>query len=299
MYAAPAAGPEMTRRRKPLPKAVEKGVLMASRRRCCLCVFLCGVDAIRKGQIAHLNHDPSDFRFENLVFLCLEHHDEYDGRTAESKGFTAGEVRAYRDRLYSENQSGGKWVVQRGAPLAEPAKAPRTEAQTEYEMVRTNHPEELTFTRDPWRFPLWQVANEPEFFAYKAGNRADGVCLIERVNIPDGRIVIACTEYAGNPGQSITNSVEELCFQVCERFEIPADRLVWLEHYDDEDWNKWRMVTFGTKPPHGVFGQPKWVDMTPEMWRGLRLKPRRKLRTAHTSFESNLVKLFSWPTEAL
>jgi hypothetical protein len=75
------------RRRKRLPTKVEKKVLIASTRRCCLCVFLDHRDGVRKGQIAHLNHNPNDHRFENLVWLCLEHHDDYDGRPSQSKGF--------------------------------------------------------------------------------------------------------------------------------------------------------------------------------------------------------------------
>ena len=42
---------------------------------------------------------------------------------------------------------------------------------SKYEIIRQRHPEKYDFTSEPWRFPLWQVANEPEFFAYKAGNR--------------------------------------------------------------------------------------------------------------------------------
>ena len=76
-----------------------------------------------------------------------------------------------------------------------------------------------------WRYPLWQVANEPDLFAYKARN-ADGVCVIERIDLPDGKIVVACIQIAGNPGRSITNCVEDVCFQVCNRFEIPPNRLV-------------------------------------------------------------------------
>lgn len=192
-----------------------------------------GRDEVRKGQIAHLNHDPSDSRFQNLVFLCFEHHDEYDSRTGQSKGFTAEEVREYRDRLYSRN--GALPTPAELTVLAHSTELSPLPETSEYDEVRNRFSKELKFTRNPWRYPLWQVANEPELFAYKAGNRADGVCLIERIDLPDGRIVISCIAVTGNPGNSITNCVEELCFQVCERFEIPAEKLVWLEHYDYYD----------------------------------------------------------------
>ncbi len=285
--------------RSQVPKSIETDVLLASCRRCCLCVFLDHRDEVRKGQVAHLNHDPNDCRFQNLVWLCLEHHDEYDWSTSQSKGLTSDEVRAYRNRLYARYDPEGR---RRGLDNTRPPETVELSPlppTSEYETLPTRFPDELGSTSAPWRFPLWQVANESEFFAYKAGNGADGVCLIERVDLPDGRIVIACIETAGNPGMSITNCVEELCFQVCERFEIPADRLVWLEHYDYDDKCEWSMVTFAQMPPHGPFGDPKWVEMTPISWRELRLKPKKKLTKWRRDYHSKLTKLFRWPAEAL
>jgi hypothetical protein len=229
----------------------------------------------------------------------LEHHDEYDGKTSQSKGITPGEVRAYRDQLYTQNDPQGKWKAQSDVQLVTSGDSSRTEPLSAYDTVRETFPDDLGFTTTPWHTPVWLVANQPEFFAYKAGNRCDGVCLVERINLPDGRIVIACIETAGNPGQSITNCVEELCFQVCERFKVPPDQLVWLEHYDFDRWDDWSMVTFEQKPPHGPFADPKWIDMTPALWRSLRLKPKRKLRSQSGDFHSKLTKLFPWPTEAL
>ncbi|TAM45591.1 MAG: hypothetical protein EPN55_07805 [Gammaproteobacteria bacterium] len=283
-------------KRKPVPKSVEKDVLIASRRRCCLCVFLYDRNEVCKGQIAHLNQNPSDFRFENLAWLCLEHHDEYDGTTSQSKGLTLDEVREYRDRLYARHNWDAKQSSPDDAQAVELQALPET---SEYETVRKNFAYELKFTLAPWRFPLWQVANRSEFFAYKAGNRADGICLIERIDLPDGRIVIACIEMAGNPGNSITNCVEELCFQVCERFDIPAERLVWLEHYDYDGRDEWDMVTFEQKPPRGPFASPEWTVMTPELWRELKLKPKKRITQWHGNYYSKLTKLFDWPTEAL
>lgn len=283
--------------RRPASKSIEKDVLTASRRRCCLCVFLVGRDEVRKGQIAHINRDRSDSRFENLVFLCLEHHDEYDGRTSQSKGFSGEEVRAYRDQLYRKNgEFPSASEIKAMAESAELAPLPET---TEYELVRRRFSDELNFTAASWRFPLWQVANQPDLFAYKAGNRSDGVCLIERIDLPDSRIVIACIEVAGNPGNSITNCVEELCFQVSERFEIPAERLVWLEHYDYYEDAEWSVVDFKRTPPDRPFEDPTWTRMTPEMWREMRLRPKKNLKHRHGQYESKITKLFHWPSEAI
>jgi hypothetical protein len=283
-------------RRKPIPKDVELNVLLASARRCCLCFYLCNRTDVRKGQLAHLNHRREDSTFENLVWLCLEHHDEFDSQTSQSKGLTEQELRAYRDQLYREiaARPGG-----RGYHEVRPSVELRSlGAGAEYEHLRTTFDKETRFTLQPWRFPLWQVANHPELFAYKA-RPVDGVCLIERIDLVDGRIVIACIAVEGNPGRSITNSVEDIAFQVCDRFEIPAERLVWLEHYDYDETNEWSLVTFGQLPPAGPFADPKWHEMTKERWRDLRLWPKKQLRRRRGQFDSKLRKLFHWPDDSL
>lgn len=86
--------------RKRTPQAIETEVLTKSRRRCCLCVFL-NVDCEEKpGQIAHIDHNPANSDFDNLVWLCLEHHDRYDSTTSQSKKISARELKEYRNRLY-------------------------------------------------------------------------------------------------------------------------------------------------------------------------------------------------------
>jgi hypothetical protein len=54
----------------------------------------------KKGQIAHVDHDPSNSDFENFAFLCMEHHDQYDSKTRQSKGLTQKELLTYRRHLY-------------------------------------------------------------------------------------------------------------------------------------------------------------------------------------------------------
>ena len=256
--------------RRPPTGFDEKRVLIASRRRCCVCVYLEGRNDRRRGQIAHLNRDRTDSRFENLVWLCLEHHDEYDGRPSQSKGFTPDEVRHYRERLYAENKS-------------------------PEQSHSSDNSQEAT-----WRYPLYQVANQPELFAYKAPGGMDGICLIERIDIPDGRIVVVCIEVSGNPGQSITNSVEHICSQVCRRFAISPDKLVWLEYYDHPRMGKWMAVKFGGWSVDGrFFEHPVWEPMTPNMWRDLRLRPKKRLTREGLSYISPVKKLFPWPAEAI
>jgi len=85
--------------RKKIPDDVVAGVLETSRRRCCICVALQDDISEKKGQIAHLDRDPSNNDPDNLVFLCLEHHDQYDSRPSQSKGFAPEEVQHYRAAL--------------------------------------------------------------------------------------------------------------------------------------------------------------------------------------------------------
>ncbi|MEJ2555179.1 MAG: hypothetical protein P8186_02885 [Anaerolineae bacterium] len=89
----------MTNRRN-VPKAVETEVLIRCARRCCICYGLNGDSEEKKGQVAHLDRDPSNNNIDNLVYLCLDHHDQYDSKTSQSKGLTTGEVGEYRAQLY-------------------------------------------------------------------------------------------------------------------------------------------------------------------------------------------------------
>lgn len=75
-------------------------VLVKSARRCCLCFGLNGDFSEKKGQVAHIDHDPANHSERNLAFLCLEHHDTYDSSTSQSKGFTKEEVTFYRGKLF-------------------------------------------------------------------------------------------------------------------------------------------------------------------------------------------------------
>lgn len=285
------------KRRDAVPKAMETQVLTASRRRCCVCVYMLGRDEVRRGQVAHLNRKHSDARFLNLVWLCLEHHDEYDTRTSQSKGLTTGEVREYRDRLYkSHGYSPPVGIAAEQTMAIKPTFASLPHV-SDYAILREANQRYVWARDERWRFPLWLVANRLDLFAYKARNRCDGVCLIERIDLPDGRIVIACIEPAGNPGQSITNSIETICFQVCERFDIPARRVVWLEHYDYMEG--WMLVQFEKTPPDHLFENPTWDVVTPEMWQDMGLQPKKTIPKRNGELGSKLRKTFPWPSDAL
>jgi hypothetical protein len=85
--------------RASISEDVQTEVLLRSRRRCCICFGLDRDTSMKSGQIAHIDRDHANGRADNLVFLCLEHHDAYDSRPSQRKGFTHGEIKAFRSEL--------------------------------------------------------------------------------------------------------------------------------------------------------------------------------------------------------
>lgn len=93
-------------KRKRTPPNLEAEVLERCRRRCCVCFALDGDAEEKRGQIAHLDHDPSHSAPDNLVFLCMPHHDLYDSGASQSKKLTQAEVRLYRKQLHQAVEDG-------------------------------------------------------------------------------------------------------------------------------------------------------------------------------------------------
>lgn len=92
--------------RTPVSDTVQQEVLVKSARRCALCFGIDGLLNRVRGQLAHIDRNHANSGAENLAYLCLSHHDEYDSRTSQSKNFTERELRAYRNRLYDAIQQG-------------------------------------------------------------------------------------------------------------------------------------------------------------------------------------------------
>jgi hypothetical protein len=78
----------------------------------------------KKGQIAHLDHNPENNGQENLVFLCLDHHSEYDSTTSQHKNYTIHEVKAARQRLYQAIEARPR------APSGQPIEPARGDSET-------------------------------------------------------------------------------------------------------------------------------------------------------------------------
>jgi len=104
--------------RKLIPEDTQNAILLKSRRRCCLCFWLEGRDEVLKGQIAHLDSNPENSAEDNLVFLCFDHHDEYDGTTRLAKGLREKEVRHWRDELYREMEYRFRTIKRHGFELS-------------------------------------------------------------------------------------------------------------------------------------------------------------------------------------
>lgn len=89
----------MTATRKSIPDSTIADLLVSTRRRCCLCYFLANDRSQKKVQIAHIDRKRDNDAPANLVPLCLDHHDEYDSRTSQSKGITEEELGRYKNML--------------------------------------------------------------------------------------------------------------------------------------------------------------------------------------------------------
>lgn len=270
-------------------KSDEKQVLVASRRKCCLCYFLDGERNKRKGQIAHLNRNSTKSEISNLVYLCLDHHDDFDSRTSQSKGYVISEVEEYRNRLYQEL---GTMGIMSLASAVEDTFSSVSHFSADMKCVVLDD-DRFSFLHKPWR-SVWQLEETPELFAFKSHNGHDGVCRIELINLTNGRTAVICEEIDENPGISVTNAVEDIAFQVCEQFDVDPQTLVWIEHYETSFLaeGEWDLVDFGVRPPEAYFGQPEWKPLQERDWHSLGFRPRPK-RTKHGGKPASGIEWYS------
>ena len=87
-------------KRSSVPKAIEDSVLTKCRRRCCLCYIFDDNMSVKEGQIAHIDRNRNNNNEDNLVYLCLEHHNQYDSLPSQSKRYTQGELKHYKEILH-------------------------------------------------------------------------------------------------------------------------------------------------------------------------------------------------------
>lgn len=147
-------------KRKPVPAAIEAGVLLNCARRCALCLYLRGDLGEKHGQIAHLDRDPANFSEDNLAFLCLEHHSVMDSTTSQHKNYTLTEVKAARALLCEAI------AMNRHVSAAVPAELPvavRDDA-ARFDAQFTGIGDTDILKRI-WEGPRWRVAIRPMEFA--------------------------------------------------------------------------------------------------------------------------------------
>lgn len=85
--------------RKPISQTTQASILVESRRRCALCFHFDDDLAVKVGQLAHIDRDPTNAAEVNLVFLCLNHHNEYDSRPSQAKGLQPQELAEAKRQL--------------------------------------------------------------------------------------------------------------------------------------------------------------------------------------------------------
>ena len=101
------------RNRKPIPNDTQHRILDRCRRRCALCVHFDQDYSQKEGQLAHIDRDPSNNDEDNLAYLCLPHHNDYDSNRRQTKNLTERELKTARDRLNAHIDAGGDLT---GAP---------------------------------------------------------------------------------------------------------------------------------------------------------------------------------------
>jgi len=71
------------------------------KRRCALCFGLNNDSAEKRGQIAHIDREGENIDETNAAFLCSFHHDLYDSKSHQTKGYTPGELRSHQETLWA------------------------------------------------------------------------------------------------------------------------------------------------------------------------------------------------------
>ena len=106
-------------------------------------------------------------------------------------------------------------------------------------------------------------------YNYKGYNDCDCHCYL----MVAGSAVL-CTQTHDNHGTSITNMAETLATRVCREWNIPFASLVWIEHYERDEYDKrnglketFDLVEFGVVNRANPYGR-----MTGEQL----INPRRK-----------------------
>jgi hypothetical protein len=80
--------------------------------------------SVKDGQLAHIDRDRGNGAESNLVFLCLVHHNQYDARPSQAKGWLPAELAAIK-RQFLQAIAEGRHVISRATLAAQGRKADR------------------------------------------------------------------------------------------------------------------------------------------------------------------------------
>lgn len=78
-------------KRIPIPKNIQADVLFMADHTCSICG-----DTNKNVQIAHIDNNPSNNNEENLITLCLVHHDKVHSKSIMTKNYTELELKQYK-----------------------------------------------------------------------------------------------------------------------------------------------------------------------------------------------------------
>lgn len=123
-----------------------------------------------------------------------------------------------------------------------------------------------------------------ERFDFQGLHKCPSFCYID-IHRHEECVVVIATNPQDNEegaGTSVTNYAEHIATEVCKSYDIPQDKLVWIEHYDYRNRSyrrtqeeTWDLVSFKRErtPIRGywdypsnemVFTSPKWQPLTVE-----------------------------------
>src|SRR5690349_7626615 len=81
--------------RKRIPAAIDADVQFKADRKCCVC-------KAEGDHIHHLDRNPANNAFDNLVFLCFKHHNEASIIGSLRKGLSKEALIRFREQHYKE-----------------------------------------------------------------------------------------------------------------------------------------------------------------------------------------------------
>lgn len=85
----------MAKQRIKIPKKIEDDVMFKSQSKC-----YCGKQG---DQIHHLDENPANNDFDNLIFLCFDHHDDASVKKGLKKRLNISQLKQRRNELYLQN----------------------------------------------------------------------------------------------------------------------------------------------------------------------------------------------------